>query len=126
MHKKPLQDKKTGARNRGQSAYAGRRRPPSLKLKPKSINELFSNRPALQRITESLPLQQSWADWLRGALAGELAGHIVAALPKSDELVVFADSPAWGTRLRYALAALLPQIAGRDAALARITVRVQR
>jgi phage tail protein X len=70
-------------------------------------------------------VQQSWADWLRGAVASELAGHIVNAVPKSAELVVFADTAAWGTRLRYALAAMLPDIAARDAALSRITVRIQ-
>jgi phage tail protein X len=70
-------------------------------------------------------VQQSWADWLRGAVASELAGHIVSAVPKSAELVVFADTAAWGARLRYALAAMLPDIAARDAALSRITVRIQ-
>ena len=70
-------------------------------------------------------MQQSWADWLRGAVPCELAGHIVSAVPKSAELVVFADTAAWGTRLRYALAAMLPDIAARDAALSRITVRIQ-
>jgi hypothetical protein len=71
-------------------------------------------------------VQQSWADWLRGAVGIELAGHIVNALPKNAELVVFADSAVWGTRLRYALAAMQPDIAARDAALVRTTVRVQR
>jgi hypothetical protein len=96
------------------------------KSKPKSINELLSNQSNLQRITASIPVQQSWAEWLRGAVATELAGHIVSAVPKNDELVVFADTAAWGTRLRYALSAMLSDITGRDAALARITVRVQR
>jgi hypothetical protein len=70
-------------------------------------------------------VQQSWADWLRATLAAELAGHLVTAVPKNAELLVFADSAAWGVRLRYALQALLPQITARDAALSRITVRIQ-
>ncbi len=70
-------------------------------------------------------MQQSWADWLRRAVASELAAHIVSAVPKNAELVVFADSAAWATRLRYALAALQSDIAKRDAALSRITVRIQ-
>ena len=73
----------------------------------------------------SIPAQLSWADWLRAALAPPLAGHIVSAVPKSPELVVFADSAAWATRLRYALAALQPDIRARDAAISRMTVRVQ-
>jgi hypothetical protein len=132
MHKKSLRDKKTGAQKRRQSAYAARRPAPRPYVSPtayvtaKSINELLSNQPGLRRISASIPLQQSWVDWLRGAVAAELAGHIVSAVPKNGELVVFADSAAWGTRLRYALAAMQPDIAERDAALARISVRVQR
>jgi hypothetical protein len=80
----------------------------------------------LRRITASIPVQQSWADWLRGAVADELAEHIVSAVPKNGELVVFADTAAWGTRLRYALAAMQLDIARRDAAISHSSVRVQR
>jgi hypothetical protein len=90
-----------------------------------SVNDLLSGQAGLRRITAAIPVQQSWAAWLRGAVASELAGHIVSAVPKNAELVVFADSAAWGTRLRYALTALLPHITARDAALARISVRLQ-
>jgi predicted nucleic acid-binding Zn ribbon protein len=125
MHKKSLPDKKTGARNRRQTTPT---RPTSAAVRPgklNSVNELLSHRTGLRRIVDSIPAQLSWAEWLRGALAAPLAAHIVSAVPKSGELVVFADSPAWATRLRYALAALLPQISARDAAIARMTVRVQ-
>jgi predicted nucleic acid-binding Zn ribbon protein len=91
----------------------------------KSVNELLSHRSGLRRIVDSIPAQLSWAEWLRAALAAPLAGHIVSAVPKSSELVVFADSAAWATRLRYALAALLPAISARDAAISRTAVRVQ-
>ena len=126
MHKKSLPDKKTGARNRRQSRLTSAR--PGLRPgeNPKSINELLANRSGLARLAASIPVQQSWADWLRGAVGIELAGHIVNALPKNAELVVFADSAVWGTRLRYALAAMQPDIAARDATLLRTTVRVQR
>jgi hypothetical protein len=59
-------------------------------------------------------------------VAIELADHIVNAVPKNGQLVVFADSAAWGLRLRYALAAMQAEIAGRDATLSRSSVRVQR
>jgi hypothetical protein len=126
MHKKSPPDKKTGARNRRQGSYAGRRTPLPCNINPKSINELLISRAGLRRITASIPVQQSWADWLRGRVALELAGHIVNAVPKNGQLVVFADSAAWGTRLRYALAGLQSDIAGRDATLSRASVRVQR
>jgi Dna[CI] antecedent, DciA len=125
MHKKSAPDKKTGARNRrrtGSKCVTGNLRQSN---NPRSINDLLSSRSGLRRITAALPVQQSWADWLRATVASELAGHIVSAVPKNAELVVFADSAGWGTRLRYALIAMLPQIAARDAALSRITVRIQ-
>jgi Dna[CI] antecedent, DciA len=125
MHKKSPPDKKTGARiarKTGSKAAPGAARQTK---NPRSINDLLNNRPGLRRITDAIPVQQSWADWLRATVASELAGHIVSAVPKNAELVVFADSAGWGTRLRYALIAMLPQIAARDAALSRITVRIQ-
>ncbi len=83
------------------------------------------SRPILRRIAAGIPVQQSWAGWLRTTLAGELAGHVVSVVPKGAELVVFADSAAWSVRLRYALAAMGPAIAARDASIRRTSVRVQ-
>lgn len=80
----------------------------------------------LRRIAAAIPLQQSWTDWLRGRVTAELAGHIVNAVPNNGLLLVFADGAAWGTRLRYALAGMQREIAGRDATLSRASVRVQR
>jgi hypothetical protein len=79
----------------------------------------------LHRITTDLALQQSWADWLRASVAAELADHIVSVVPHNAELVVFADTAAWGARLRYALAALQSDIAARDSAISHASVRVQ-
>ena len=125
MHNKSPADKKTGARNRRRSGPTAARAAPRQRANPKSINELLSNRSGLRRITAGLAAQQSWAEWLRGAVKAELAGHVVSAVPKNAELVVFADSAAWGTRLRYALAAMQSRIAARDSAISHTTVRVQ-
>jgi hypothetical protein len=126
MHKKSVADKKTGARNRRQSCYTRAAKGLRQGENPKSVSEILFNRSALSRIVDSIPAQQSWAEWLRAALAHELAAHLVSALPKEAELVVFADSPAWGARLRYALAAMQSDIAARDSAISHTTVRVQQ
>ena len=75
--------------------------------------------------------QQDWCDWLRRTLPEELAGHVVNVVPKAlagsaggIELVVLADSAAWGARLRFALSALGTDIATRDAAVRHTRVRV--
>src|ERR1700694_169322 len=125
MHKKSASDKKTGARNRRQTAPRGLAAASQKNRNPRSINDLLANQAGLRRITAAIPVQQSWAEWLRAAVAAELAGHIVSALPKNAQLVVFADSAAWGTRLRYALAVMLPDIAARDPTLSGISVRIQ-
>jgi predicted nucleic acid-binding Zn ribbon protein len=126
MHKKFPSYKKTGARNRPQAADAGRRTVLACNINPKSVNDLLISRGGLRRIAAAIPLQQSWAEWVRGRVGTELAGHIVNAVPNNGQLVVFADSAAWGTRLRYALAAMQADIAGRDASISRASVRVQR
>jgi hypothetical protein len=126
MHKKSLPDKKTGARNRRKSGSVAGSVAQQQIANPKLINELLTNRSGLVRITARLPVQQSWADWLRAAVAAELAGHIVSAVPRRAELVVFADSAAWGSRLRFALAGMQSDISARDSAISHTSVRVQR
>jgi len=116
MHKKPGPDKKTRARNRSARALYGK--------SPSKIKDLLSRGPQLRELALRLPQQQSWVQWLRELVPAELATHIVNAVPKGGELVVFADSAAWCTRLRYALAAIEAQIAARDTAVQRTRVRV--
>jgi hypothetical protein len=81
--------------------------------------------PVVGRVTHKLAAQQSWTAWLRESLPAELASHIVHAVPKESELVVFADTPAWCARLRYAMADIEEPIRQRDPAIQRTYVRVQ-
>jgi hypothetical protein len=126
MHKKLRPDKKTGARN----ARAGAARSGKIP-QINQINDLLSKRPLLARLVAAIPAQQSWLEWLRTAVPAELAAHIVNVVPKggsgagrTTELVILADSAAWGMRLRYALAAIEADIRTRDAAVGRCRVRV--
>jgi predicted nucleic acid-binding Zn ribbon protein len=126
MHKKSLPDKKTGAQKRRLGGTPVPHAELPRRANPSIISDLLSNKSGLARLGAAIPVQQSWVDWLRAAVIAELAGHIVNAVPKDDKLVVFADSAAWGTRLRYALATLQSAIAARDSAISHTTVRVQR
>jgi len=78
----------------------------------------------------AIPAQQAWGEWLRERLPEELAAHLISAVPKGSggarELVLMADSGAWGTRLRYALGPLEAEIRARDASILRTRVRVGR
>jgi hypothetical protein len=123
MHKKPPPDKKSGARIARAAA--------TRSDKTLQINDLLSKRPTLARLTAAIPAQQSWLEWLRAQLPPELAPHLVHVVPRSaagaaqgTELVIFADSAAWGTRLRYALATLEAPLRERDATVAGWLVRI--
>jgi len=123
MHKKLAADKKSRSRNRPGSPRFGKA--------PSRIKDILGRGPLLGELAAHLPEQQSWAQWLRALLPAELAAHVVNVVPKvlaganeGTELVVFADSAAWCTRLRYTLSGLEAQIANRDAAVQRTRVRV--
>ena len=63
---------------------------------------------------------------VRSDLPAELAPHVVQVLLRAGasgperQLVVFADSPAWCARLRYALLGLEQRIRARDPTIARV------
>ena len=92
---------------------------------PRSVHDLLSQNSLATRITRPLSVQKSWTQWLRERVPPELATHIVYAVPKESDLVVFADTSAWGVRLRYAAAELAAAIRARDPGLIRTQVRVQ-
>jgi hypothetical protein len=85
----------------------------------------MERRPKLSQFNEIAAAQRSWAEWLCARLAPELSDHIVSVVAGSGELVVFADSAAWCTRVRYALAALENEIRAKDPSLQRARARVQ-
>jgi hypothetical protein len=89
----------------------------------------LSNSPATAEAAEAA----GWLDWVRMGLPIELAPHVMQVLLKRGkvdgserELTVFADSPAWCARLRYALLALEQRIRARDPAIRRLSARVLR
>jgi hypothetical protein len=123
MHKKLAADKKSRSRNGPARATFGKA--------PAQINELLRRGAVLRELSTRIPEQESWAQWLRAAVPADLAPHIVNVVPKPlvgdaahTELVVFADSAAWCTRLRYMLSSLEARISARDAAVQRTRVRV--
>jgi len=68
--------------------------------------------------------QLDWVAWLRTALPEELRGAIVNVVQRGDELTVLAVSAAWSSRVRYALAALAPQLKSRAPDIVKLKVRV--
>jgi hypothetical protein len=116
MPKKTTQYKKIGARSS--------RAKPRFGQMPPSVSELLSKRPLFKALAAGLAPQAQWGAWLQSVLPAELGVHVVNVIPKRDHLIVYADSAAWSTRLRYELAAIEGQIGARDAKILRAVVRV--
>jgi hypothetical protein len=122
MPNNTTQDKKTIPEKRIKPAARPLRA--ELRGAPQSLERIMKDRgwiPALKRMRE---LQQEWLVWLDTALPEELRGSIVNVVRKGNELTVLAASAAWSARLRYALAALAPQLHERAPDIVKVQVRV--
>jgi hypothetical protein len=79
----------------------------------------------MTRVTDAGARGQFWSGWLCRKLPTELAPHVVGVVERGERLVIYASSPAWSARLRYAISELEPQLRAAAPALISIAVRVQ-
>ena len=93
---------------------------------PHSVKQVLSRAtPGLTRVTEQLRRQNFWHSWLAQRLPAEILSRISGVAEQRGTLVVFAEGPVWGPRVRYAVLELEAEIrAAAGAALTRIEVRV--
>lgn len=77
--------------------------------KPKSVRHLLKDKPTLKRLELEISAQKALLGEVRRLLPGDLAPHCVAARAHQRQLVIYADSPAWATRLRF-IAPQLPSL----------------
>jgi hypothetical protein len=84
----------------------------------------MSNQGLLAGLRKAHAAGQDWLEWLRARLPPELAAAATGATAKGEELQVSARTAAWGSRLRYALAGLEPELAALGKGPQRITVKV--
>jgi hypothetical protein len=90
-----------------------------------SVKDLLAGSvPILSQATDQIARQAFWRPWLEAHLPAELAPRITAISERDGNLVVFAHSPAWSARLRYALQELDRQIREAQPDIKEITVRV--
>ncbi|MDE2219004.1 MAG: hypothetical protein KGJ52_01380 [Gammaproteobacteria bacterium] len=75
----------------------------------------------LQRIRGE---QQAWLERVAGLLPAELRGALVNVVPRGEQLTVLTSSAAWSSRVRFALAALEPQLLAGSPHIVKIVVRV--
>jgi len=90
-----------------------------------SVKELLArSAPALTGFTVAAERGNFWLKWLAAHLPAGLSQHVSGAAEREATLVVFADSPAWSARLRYALAELEGEIRAAPGAPKTVRVRV--
>src|SRR5579862_402135 len=69
-----------------------------------SVKDLLArSAPILSQAADQALRQAFWRPWLEAHLPPALASRVTAITERDSSLVVFADSPAWSARLRYAL-----------------------
>ena len=90
-----------------------------------SVKDLLARAvPVLSQAAGQTARQAFWRPWLQTHLPPELPSRITGITERDGTLVVFADSPAWSARLRYALQELHAQIHEAQPQIDEIAVRV--
>ena len=90
-----------------------------------SVKDLLARAvPVLSKAADQTARQAFWRPWLADRLPPELPPRITGITEQNGHLVVFADSPAWSARLRYALQELYGQVQQAEPDIKEVTVRV--
>jgi hypothetical protein len=91
----------------------------------RSVKELLARTgPQLTRVTDQAARQHSWREWLGKLLPPELHARVSGVHERDGALVVFAESAAWSTRLRFALLELEGTVRAAHPSVETIQVRV--
>jgi hypothetical protein len=90
-----------------------------------SVKELLAQRmPLLKRVTARAARERFWQEWLCGHIPEPLRTRICGIVEREGTLTIFAESPAWSARLRYAVLELEREMRAADPALNAVRVRV--
>jgi hypothetical protein len=118
MPKLPRRNKRDGSRIR---STGGSR----LSNRTDSVKEILSKlTPSLKRVTDQGQRQDFWRQWLDTYLPVEIRGKLTGVVERDGTLVIFAESPAWSARLRYAVQEIETQILSAKPGITAINVRV--
>jgi hypothetical protein len=75
----------------------------------------------LQRVRAD---QQDWLARVSELLPEELRGSLVSVSHRQGQLTILTSSAAWSSRVRYALAAVEPQLLAGQPDIVKVLVRV--
>jgi hypothetical protein len=90
-----------------------------------SVKDLLAKlTPNLKRVTDQVHRQDFWRDWLEKHLPTEISGKLTGIVERDGILVIFAESPAWSARLRFAVQEIEAQIRAAKPGITEVSVRV--
>ena len=121
MQKKPYSDKANTGRG---SRITQSRRPQSRNSMDSVKDLLLRSTPVLAGLQREALRHHDWLQWVQRELPAELSGHVTGVTEQAGELVIFAESAAWGVRLRYAAPQLLNVLGSQSANIVGVRIRV--
>ena len=91
-----------------------------------SVKSLLSraSHSALARVAEQRQSQNDWGRFVSSKLPADLRARVRGVVERDGNLVIFAESPAWSARLRFAVADLEREIRAENAAIRTVAVKV--
>jgi len=120
VRKLTARSSRTGAHSASRPGYPGSKPQPAH-----SVKDLLARAvPALSQAADQCAAQAFWRPWLQSRLPPELPPRITGITERDGNLVVFADSPAWSARLRYALQELEPELRCAAPHINEVRVRI--
>ena len=94
--------------------------------KPLSINDLLrGSSAALQGLRGKTEAADAALVAVRQALPADLRGRVWGAALAGEALTVLVESPAWASRIRYAVPEAKPRWAAELGPIGRVVVRVR-
>ncbi len=83
-----------------------------MKHRPTDLRSIIKRDKHLQQLLQRAGDFHSLTGKLQGLLPSGLSAHLTAAIAHDQVLVLFTDSPAWATRLRFAAPGLRAALGG--------------
>jgi hypothetical protein len=118
MPNMPRRNKRAGSRIRSTNGSR-------LSNQTDSVKDLLAKlTPTLKRVSEQTHRQDFWRGWLETHLPAEIVGKLTGVVERDSTLVIFAESPAWSARLRFAVQEIETQIRAAKPGITEVAVRV--
>lgn len=91
--------------------------------KPKSVGDFLRKRKLIGLYRE-VEAQKKLLDSIRPLLPNSLGPHCTAAHLREGQMVLFTDSPAWASRLRYSIPEIQEKMVRAGIAVSSVRIRV--